>query len=134
MMACCLVPNSNVGAAKYKYKYKTVTKKKYLGKYRITHYCPCVYCCGKTDGITASGTKAKAGRTIGVDTNVIPFGSKVRIGNKVYVAEDTGGGIIGKKAIDVFCNSHSEALRKGVKYKKVWLITKKRVRVKVKVK
>lgn len=121
-------------AKKYKYVWKTVTKKKYLGKYRITHYCPCVYCCGKTDGITASGTKAKAGRTIGVDTNVIPFGSKVRIGNKVYVAEDTGGGIIGKKVIDVFCNSHSEALRKGVKYKKVWLITKKRVRVKVKVK
>ena len=121
-------------AKKYKYVWKTVTTKKYLGKYKITHYCACRRCCGKTDGITASGTKAKAGRTIGVDPNVIPYGSKVKIGKKIYVAEDTGSAIKGKKQIDIFCNSHSEALRKGIKYQKVYLIQKKKKKVKVRVK
>lgn len=116
-----------------KYYYKTVTTKKYLGKYKITHYCACSRCCGKwANGYTASGTKAKAGRTIGVDPKIIPYGSKVKIGRKTYIAEDTGGAIKGKKQIDVFCRSHFEALCKGVKYKKVYLIQKKKVRIKCK--
>ena len=32
--------------------------------YKITAYCSCAKCCGKTNGITAAGTKATAGRTI----------------------------------------------------------------------
>ena len=124
--------NVKAKESKYYYKTKYITTKKYLGRYRITHYCACSRCCGKTDGITASGTKAKAGRTIGVDPKVIPYGSKVKIGKKIYTAEDTGGAIKGKKHIDIFCKTHSEALRKGVKYKKVYLIQKKKVRIKCK--
>ena len=82
--------------------------------------------------VSGKPTKAKAGRTIGVDPEIIPYGSKVKIGRKTYIAEDTGGAIKGKKQIDVFCRSHFEALCKGVKYKKVYLIQKKKVRIKCK--
>ena len=56
----------------YKTKYVTkkvkVEKKKYLGKFYITHYCPCARCCGAGGGkVTASGTKPTAGRTVGVN-------------------------------------------------------------------
>lgn len=76
-------------------------------------YCPCVECCGKTDGITATGTHATAGRTIAVDPAVIPYGAKVVINGNTYIAEDCGGGINGN-AIDIFFNTHAEALEFGV--------------------
>lgn len=120
---------SNAKNSKYYYKTKYVTTKKYLGIYRITYYCPCLKCCGKYTR-TASGTKPKVNQTISVDPKKIKLGSKVKIGSKTYIAEDTGGSIKGKR-IDIFVNNHKEALRKGVKYKKVYLIQKKKVRVKV---
>lgn len=94
--------------------------KKSLGRFKITHYCPCFYCCGVWGGTsTATGTKPTAGRTIAVDPSVIPLGSKVIINGHVYTAEDTGGAIKGKK-IDIFVNSHSTALAYGVYYAEVY--------------
>ena len=84
-----------------------------LGEFTLVHYCACASCCGKSDGITATGTVATAGRTIAVDPTVIPLGSTVIIDGHEYVAEDTGGGIKGKK-IDIFCDSHQEAINRGV--------------------
>ena len=62
---------------------------------------------GSKAGITASGTKVKEGRTIAVDPSVIPLGSIVAVYipsakeySGIYLAEDTGGAIKGKK-IDV---------------------------------
>lgn len=62
---------------------------------------------GSTAGITASGTKVKAGRTIAVDPSVIPLGSVVAVYipsakqySGIYLAEDTGGAIKGKR-IDI---------------------------------
>lgn len=89
-----------------------------LGSFEITAYCPCTYCCGpNASGITCTGTQATAGRTIGVDPNYIPLGSKVKIvfsdgSEHEYIAEDTGGAIKGN-IIDLFCNSHQEALNFG---------------------
>ena len=77
-----------------------------------TAYCPCVKCCGKTDGITATGTKATAGRTIAVDPSVIPYGTEVIINGHTYVAEDCGGAINGND-IDVYFDTHEEALQFG---------------------
>ena len=62
-----------------------------LGEFKISAYCACKKCCGKTNGITATGAVATAGRTIAVDPKVIPYGSEVIVGNRVYVAEDCGG-------------------------------------------
>ena len=56
-----------------------------LGEFKLTAYCPCMKCCGKTDGITSTGTLAAEGRTIAVDPRVIPYGSTVTI----YFADGT---------------------------------------------
>jgi 3D (Asp-Asp-Asp) domain-containing protein len=85
--------------------------------------------CGKTPsdpgyGITASGTRATKGRTIAVDTSVIPLGTEVYIEfknstyeslNGYYIAEDTGGAINGNK-IDIFVgdNAHTYAINFGL--------------------
>ena len=75
-------------------------------------YCACVKCCGKTNGITASGTKATAGRTIAAPKNYA-FGTKIEIaGMGTYVVEDRGGAITGNK-IDIYFDSHQEALQFG---------------------
>ena len=83
--------------------------------FKLTAYCPCMQCCGKTDGITASGTKATEGRTIAVDPDVIPFGTEVIINGHTYIAEDKGGAIKDNR-IDVYFDSHQDALEFGVQY------------------
>ena len=88
--------------------------------YKITAYCACAKCCGKSNGITASGTRAKAGRTIAAPRG-FKFGQKLSINGKTYVVEDRGGAIKGNR-IDLFVNSHSEALRWGVRYLPVKII------------
>lgn len=93
--------------------------KRSIGTFRISHYCPCYYCCGAWGSATASGTMPTVGRTIAVDPRVIPLGSRVIINGNVYVAEDTGGSIKGNK-IDIFVGSHSIALRNGVYYAEVY--------------
>ena len=92
-----------------------------MGEFKLTAYCACEKCCGKwADGITATGTKATAGRTIAVDEDVIPFGYEVIINGHTYTAEDRGGEIIGRE-IDIYFDSHEEAEEFGVQYENVWL-------------
>ena len=93
---------------------------KSLGTFKLTAYCACSRCCGKCDGITASGTIATAGRTIAVDPSKIPYGTEVVIYGHTYIAEDCGGAINGNK-IDIFFNSHTEALNFGVRYAEVFV-------------
>lgn len=83
-------------------------------KYIATAYCACIKCCGKTDGITKSGTKATAGRTIAVDPTKIQLGSKVLIDGQEYIAEDVGGAIKGNR-VDIFYDNHSDAIKYGRK-------------------
>lgn len=83
-------------------------------RYKVTAYCPCAKCCGKTNGITAVGTRATAGRTVAASSK-FAFGTKLNINGHVYTVEDRGGAISGNK-IDIFVNSHAEALAWGVRY------------------
>lgn len=83
----------------------------------VTYYCPCSKCCGKSDGITATGVQAIAGATVAVDPDIIPLGSDVRIGDNWYVATDTGPN---GNHVDVFVNDHQEALNLGMKRETVW--------------
>ena len=82
--------------------------------YKITAYCSCAKCCGKATGRTAMGTKATAGRTVAA-SGKFAFGTKLNINGHVYTVEDRGGAIKGNK-IDIFVNSHAEALAWGVRY------------------
>lgn len=84
----------------------------------ITHYDVCSKCCGKTDGITASGAHATPYSTVAVDPSVIPLWADVLVdygdgaGLRRYRAEDTGGAIKGNR-IDLCVGSHAEALQLG---------------------
>ena len=91
-----------------------------LGNFTITYYCACEICCNKADGITATGTPVIEGQTIAVDPSVIPYGTRVIIGGHVFTAEDCGGAIK-KNHIDVYVNSHEEALALGVTNAEVYL-------------
>lgn len=92
----------------------------YMGEYKVTHYCSCEECCGKTDGITFTGTAATEGRTVAVDPKVIPLGSEVVLNGESYIAEDIGGAIKGNR-IDVYVGSHEEAKELGVYYAPVYM-------------
>lgn len=95
---------------------------KSLGDFKLTAYCPCEKCCGEwADGITYMGTVATAGRTVAVDPSVIPLGSIVRINGHDYIAEDIGGAIK-QNRVDIFFDTHQEALQFGVQYADVAII------------
>lgn len=74
------------------------------------------------DGITSTDIVPRWG-VIAVDPSVIPYGSRVYIPafKKVFVAEDCGGGIKGKR-IDIFMNSEKEARNWGVKTIEIYVI------------
>ncbi len=91
----------------------------YLGTFKITHYCACSQCCGESTGLTASGTYATAGRTVGA-SSAFDFGTQLEIDGHVYVVEDRGG--FSENTIDIFCDSHEEALEKGSYYTDVYII------------
>ena len=89
----------------------------YTVQAKLTYYDACVKCCGKTDGITASGVKATAGRTIAAPPEY-PFGQEIEIDGNIYVVEDRGGSIKGNR-FDVYVDSHQEAVNLGVRYAEV---------------
>ena len=84
-------------------------------QFKVTGYCPCMKCCGKTDGITASGVKATANHTIAAPSKYA-FGTRISLdGYGIFVVEDRGGAIKDNR-LDRFFNTHQEALNWGVKY------------------
>lgn len=89
---------------------------------RVYFYCPCAKCCGKTNGITASGAKAKAGVTVAA-SSAYKFGTKLKIaGVGIRTVQDRGGSNIQGGALDVFVSSHAEALRRGTFMAKVTVV------------
>lgn len=98
----------------------TMTQAAQAETFTATAYCNCRKCCGKwADGKTASGTTPKQGRTIAVDKKVIPLGSTVLVDGVEYVAEDTG---VRGKHIDIYFDSHREALNFGVRKVEVEIV------------
>ena len=98
-----------------------------LGEFKITAYCSCKKCCeqyadnrpnGKVYG--ASGAELKPNYSIAVDPDVIPYGTKVYIDGREYIAQDTGGAIAGNR-IDLYMSNHEEALEWGVQYCEVFV-------------
>lgn len=88
--------------------------------FKVTAYCSCAKCCGKVTGRTASGTHATAGQTVAA-SGQFAFGTKLIINGQEYTVEDRGGAIQGNR-IDIYMNSHAEALAWGVKYLPVQVI------------
>lgn len=76
-------------------------------------------------GITFSGTKAREGRTIAVDPNLIPLGSLVFVKelHDYRVAEDIGGAVRGSH-IDLYMEDLSEAVRWGIRRVRIQVFPK----------
>jgi len=94
--------------------------------WKITAYCACIKCCGKTDGITASGKKAQYGF---VACNWLPFGTKIYIkGLGYFTIQDRGAkSLFGDKKnhikhLDIYLPGHNEALQFGIKYLEVTVL------------
>ena len=83
-----------------------------LGRFKLTAYSGPQL--GQVEPITATGTAARAGRTVAVDPKVIPLGSKIYIeGLGERIAEDIGGGVKGHH-IDVYLGTLPQARHFGV--------------------
>lgn len=115
------IPDKVYAKGKPKHSRKKTIKNnyEYLGEYTLTAYCGCRHCSGGWGNKTSTGTTCKAGRTIAVDSKVIPYGSTIKINGHEYTAEDCGGGIKGKH-IDIYFDSHSEAINFGIQKAKVY--------------
>ena len=89
--------------------------------FKATAYCPCEKCCGKwaknrPNGIvyTANGEIAKEGVTIAADWDVLPPGTEVEIKEiGTRKVQDRGGAIRGNR-IDIYFETHEQALKFGV--------------------
>ena len=86
-----------------------------FGEFYITGYTPtCEHCCGKSDGITASGVEATVGETVAmhrIDMSIlgIEYGDRIYIeGIGERVVEDTG---CRQGVIDVACESHEDCYK-----------------------
>lgn len=83
---------------------------------RYTHYCACSRCCGKSDGVTASGIKVYNGMAdpYYVACNWLPLGSVISVNGQYYTVVDRGGsGLSRSGRIDIFAGNHQTALNKG---------------------
>ena len=85
--------------------------------FELSAYCPCEYCCDTYTGITASGLNVEVGMCAAPDN--IPFDSICvipELGMELNV-QDRGGYIVntydGLVRLDVYCDSHEEALEFG---------------------
>jgi len=79
----------------------------------ITAYCPCEKCCGDwADGFFADGSPV-GGKAIAADTSIYPFGTVFSVpGYGVATVKDRGGAIKGNR-LDLYFDTHQEALNWG---------------------
>jgi 3D (Asp-Asp-Asp) domain-containing protein len=87
---------------------------------RVTAYCPCSKCCGDySDGITACNHHIQKGDRFVAADKKYSFGTEMIIPgyNKSCTVEikDRGGAIQGNR-LDVYFDTHQEALEWGVQY------------------
>jgi 3D (Asp-Asp-Asp) domain-containing protein len=87
---------------------------------RVTAYCPCPKCCGEfSDGVTACGHQIDQGDRFAAADKKFPFHTEIIIpgynNSQTVKVLDRGGAIQGSR-LDVFFNTHEEALAWGVQY------------------
>lgn len=97
----------------------TSSNGEYLGTYTLTAYCGCEACNGRNAGITAMGVEPSEGWTVAC--NSLPLGTQISINGNTYEVQDTGN--MDDGTIDIFMNSHDEALNFGVQSADVYVIS-----------
>ena len=115
----CAINNDGSRYVDYPPNLPMIGEKNVDSGWTLTAYCSCSQCCGKSDGITASGYQLKSSdhlRICAAPKN-IPFNTVINISgrwNGTVVVKDRGGAIKGKR-LDIFCKSHQEANQFGRK-------------------
>ena len=87
----------------------------YLGTFTLTGYCNCAECCGTAGNPTASGVMPTSGHTVAMGG--VDFGTQLLINGTVYTVEDRGTPY---GHVDIYFDSHSEALNFGLQYAEVY--------------
>ena len=88
--------------------------------FNTSAYCACSKCCGKSNGVTASGVKATewytvaAGRGYKIGTIIYIPALKDKPNGGWFIVQDRGGAISNSK-LDVYMGSHNAALQYGRK-------------------
>lgn len=84
----------------------------YVMEVEVTHYCPCAQCNGNSLAMSASGKPLAVGMV--AMSAQYPFGTRLSINGRIYTVEDRGGSEFNDiHRVDIFVNSHEEALRLG---------------------
>lgn len=82
-----------------------------------THYCACEICCGKSNGVTASGKKLTNGmeNPYYVACNWLPLGSMIEVNGVTYTVGDRGGNDLSRTGrIDIYTpEGHTAAKQSG---------------------
>jgi 3D (Asp-Asp-Asp) domain-containing protein len=98
-------------------------EKELVGEFKLTFYTPSPDETDDSPHITATGATVKPGITVAVDPRYWKLGTKFYIEGYGYVvAEDTGSKINGPHAMDVSVETKDEAFKKGIQYRKVWIV------------
>lgn len=87
-----------------------------LGEFKI-----CAYYKGGNGLLTATGVACEDGRTVAVDPNVIPYGTRLYIeGVGERIAEDCGG--FRGNVLDLYMTEEAACWEWGVRSREVWVI------------
>lgn len=91
-----------------------------LGRWKISHYCPCRKCSGEWGHRTSSGATCQEGVTAACA--ILPAGTRVKIeGYGERIVQDTGNGVRGEH-LDLFYESHQLCNELGLKWREVWVL------------
>lgn len=90
--------------------------------FRVTAYCSCKKCCGRfADGITANGHVIKSGDRFVAASKNISFDTVLDIPGYGKVPVWDRGGAIKEDCLDVYFDTHQEALNWGIQILEVSL-------------
>ncbi|MBQ6679264.1 MAG: SH3 domain-containing protein [Lachnospiraceae bacterium] len=97
-----------------------------VGVFRVTFYCHCQKCCGVWGSNDpnyaahgASGMALQSDYTVAVNPAQIPYGTRLMINGREYIAADCG---VGTNCVDIYRRTHAEALAGQMFYAEVFII------------
>ena len=84
--------------------------------FKVSAFCPCVKCCGKTDRIMESRSPGVFPRNSVAAPSKYPFGTRIFLEGYGTFTVDYRGGSIKNNWIERFFNRHEQAVNWGVKF------------------
>ena len=92
-----------------------------LGMFTTTGYCNCSKCNSGGFSLTYSGTVPTGNRTISADLDLYPIGTRLMIGDTIYIVEDKGTHVEGNW-LDIYYDTHESAVAHGMKTEEVFAV------------